>query len=89
VTKYLWFSTATNPEGGLRYGWKLHVVEVREGQTILDAIHKLALCDLFPKYGWVVELFTEDESKRCKRCVAKLASLTTQLKGGDAPLTRS
>jgi hypothetical protein len=55
-------SSATGHDAGQR-GWKLHAVD-------LDVNVHRALCGLFPRHGWGLDLFIDD---KCKKCVKKVA----------------
>ena len=70
-----WLTTAPNPraaatgfDAGQR-GWRLHAVEGGENATFTELRHASALCGLWPRHGWSLDLFID---QKCKRCEAKV-----------------
>ena len=68
-----WLITAPNPrspatgfDAGQR-GWRLHAVEGPEGAKFSDVRHTEALCGLYPRHGWSLDLFIDQRCKRCER----------------------
>jgi hypothetical protein len=53
-----------------RRGWKVHAVEVNEGETFRDVRARRAACGLLPAHGWDMDPYVID---RCKRCDAALS----------------
>ncbi len=76
-----WLTTAPHPTrqyswGGQR-GWRLHAVLLPEGELLKDGRELVALCGLSPRRGWGLDLFIEDDCRRCQ------AAMTRREAGGD------
>jgi hypothetical protein len=79
-----WATTEANPrrpatghDAG-QTGWKLHAVHdltksVRDNKTV--RLYGRALCGLYPRFGWGLDMFVED---RCKRCEHRVKLLTAK-----------
>ncbi len=82
--KWAWATTAPNPRGpgygvdGDQRGWKLHLVDVNAlyQATPKSPVWGDALCGLRPRHGWGLDMFIEDQ---CKRCVARAKKLGIDL----------
>lgn len=64
-------------------GWRLHAVQVENGETFEQVGRRPAVCGLRPGTGWGLDLFIED---RCKRCLRKLGLAETKDATGWRPL---
>lgn len=68
-----WLTTAPNPRSpATRYdagqrGWKLHAVRAEPTQLFASIGHYRALCGLWPRHGWGLDLFIDDRCRRCER----------------------
>lgn len=72
-----WLTTMPNPrarnsgyDAGQR-GWKLHAVESKS-DSFKETRWTRALCGVLPAHGWGLDMFIEDE---CKRCLRRLDDL--------------
>lgn len=77
TTTFSWVTTRPNPrspdtgwDAGQR-GWRLHAVPMAEGEPYEEHKRRPALCGLWPRHGWGLDLFIEDECARCQAAMAK------------------
>lgn len=69
-----WFTTAPHPwkkahrhsaDQG-QVGWKLHAVPLaHDREDYEEGFRPIALCGCWPRHGWGMDLFIEDECRRC------------------------
>jgi len=76
-TSFAWCTTSPNPrspqtgyDAGQR-GWRLHAVPMQDGEEYQAYKRRPALCGLWPRHGWGVDLFIEDECARCSAAMDK------------------
>lgn len=63
-------SPATGWDAGQR-GWRLHAIEVKDGEA-QSAYHKRpSLCGLSPSHGWGFDMFIDTHCTRCMTAIAK------------------
>lgn len=74
LPRYQWLTTVPNPrvrgfgaDAGQR-GWKLHAVLCAVGWK-LPGRYENAVCGMRPGHGWGLDLFIDNECKRCARVV--------------------
>lgn len=76
-TTFAWVTTSPNPRHpGTGYdagqkGWRLHAVPMKEGETHAEYKRRPALCGTWPRHGWGLDLFIEDECARCQNAMTK------------------
>lgn len=76
-TTFQWYVTTPNPrspctgpDAGQR-GWRLHAVPLKRGEDFDAWKRRPALCGAWPRHGWGVDLFVEDECARCQKALTK------------------
>ena len=72
-----WMTTLPNPrhpgtgfDAGQR-GWRLHAVLMTPGEDYIQYKRRPALCGVWPRHGWGLDLFIEDECIRCQAAMTK------------------
>lgn len=76
-TTFTWVTTSPNPlnpatgyDAGQR-GWRLHAIELKDGEPYEEYKRRTALCGLWPRHGWGVDLFIDAECSRCVKAMEK------------------
>lgn len=59
-----------NPNGTV-----IHAVDVETRGTRGFVKTPPSVCGIYPRYGWSVDMFMEEECRRCERIMAKRAEL--------------
>jgi hypothetical protein len=77
VTTFHWATTSPNPsapqtgfDAGQR-GWRLHAVAVQPGEQYGAYKRRPALCGLWPRHGWGLDLFIDSECAKCLAAITK------------------
>jgi len=78
-----WMNTGTYRKNGEPRGWKLHAVELPNGDDtkVAEIVGTRSACGLSSRNGWDIDLFIE---KKCARCLRTLGLACPNCRGrGD------